>query len=134
MSSAADVAPAAATALDTLLTTIDAMAAGSTEGDIDNLHAVGAETTTASETYAAALGTAASLAPENLSADLSELQEYWTLYVVGLGQVAQNAATYGSLVDQATALSTSERASTLIQDQPTVQDRVNTNYLAECSG
>ena len=134
MTSAAELAKPAATGLDTLFTTIDDMAAGSKEGDIANLHTVGETSTAASEAYAAALGTAASMAPTTLSADITALQEYWTLYAVGLGQIAQDAPNYGNLVDQTAALSGSEQASALIQEQPSVQKRINAGYLAECAG
>jgi hypothetical protein len=134
MAAAADLAPAAATALDDLFTTIDEMAAGASEGDIDNLHAAGEATTTSTEAYAAALAAAAAMAPDALATDITTLVDYWNLYALGLGQIAQDAPTYGSLVDQTTALSTSEQASALIAEQPVAQDRVNTGYLAECAG
>lgn len=134
MAAAAKLAPPAADSLDTLFTTIDDMAGGSKEGDIDNLHAVGDATTTASEAYAAALGAAGAMAPETLAADITSLQDYWTLYAVGLGQIAQSAESYGSLADQTSALSTSEQAVALIQEQPAVQKRINDGYLAECAG
>ena len=134
MAAAAKLAPPAAEALDTLFTTIDDMAGGSKEGDIANLQAVGDTTTTTSESYAAALGVAASMAPETLAADITSLQSYWTLYAVGLGQIAQGAANYGSLVDQTSALSSSEQAAALIQEQPAAQKRINAGYLAECAG
>ena len=133
MEAAVLLAPAAAEALNTLYTTMDSMAAGPAEGDIDTLHTVGAATTSSSETYAAALGTAADLAPDTLKADISALQEYWTLYAVGLGQIAESAPTYGNLVDQATALSTSSKAIALVADQPATQQRINDGYLAECT-
>ncbi len=134
MAEAAKLAHPAADALDTLFTTIDDMAAGSKDGDIANLHTVGDMTTTTSDAYAAALGTAAGLAPDTLGADITSLQNYWTLYAVGLGQIAQDAASYGSLADQTTALSTSEQAASLIQELPAAQERVNAGYLAECAG
>lgn len=134
MAAAATLAPPAATALDTLFTTIDTMAAGSKDGDIANLHTVGDTTTTASEAYAAALGTAASMAPATMTADITSLQNYWTLYAVGLGQIAQGATSYGSLVDQTTALSTSDQAAALIKEQPAAQKRINSGYLTECAG
>lgn len=134
MSAAADLAPAAVTALDELFTTIDGMAAGATEGDIDNLHAVGAEATTTAATYGDALVAAAALAPETLTDDVTTLADYWNLYASGLGQISQDAPSYGSLVDQSTALSTSEQASALITEQPAAQERVNSGYLAECAG
>jgi|GEM_PF-1022213 len=134
MATAADLAPAAAEALDGLFTTMDAMAAGSTDGDIETLHTAGAATTSASTTYADALGTAASLAPESLAVDITTLQEYWNLYAAGLGQVATDASSYGKLVDETTALSTSEQASSLVANQPDAQQRINDGYLAECSG
>lgn len=134
MAAAVALAPPAATALDTLLTTIDAMAAGSKDGDIANLHTVGGTATTASEAYAAALGTAASVAPATMTADITSLQNFWKLYAVGVGQIAQGAASYGSLVDQATALSTSAQAAALIKEQPAAQKRINAGYLTECAG
>ncbi len=134
MRAAAELAKPAANGLDTLFTTIDDMAAGSKEGDIANLHTVGETSTAASEAYAAALGTAASMAPDTLTTDITALQDYWTLYAVGLGQIAQDAPNYGSLVDQTSALSGSDQASALIQEQPSVQKRINAGYLAECTG
>ncbi len=134
MAGAAQLAPPAADALDSLFTTIDDMAAGSKDGDIANLHTVGDTTTSTSEAYAAALGTAAGVAPDTLTADITTLQNYWTLYAVGLGQIAQGAATYGSLADQYSALSTSEQASSLIQELPAAQERVNAGYAAVCAG
>lgn len=134
MAAAAQLAPAAADALDSLFTTMDSMASGSTDGDIETLHTAGAATTSTSGTYADALGTAASLAPATLTADITTLQDYWALYAAGLGQVAVDAPTYGSLVDQATALSTSEQASALVTEQPDAQKRINDGYLSECAG
>ncbi|NTV38849.1 MAG: hypothetical protein HGA51_02680 [Demequinaceae bacterium] len=135
MAAAAELGKPAATALDTLFTTIDDMAAGSKDGDIANLHTVGEATTTTSEAYAEALGAAATMAPdESLTTDITSLQSYWTLYAVGLGQIAQEATNYGNLVDQTSALSTSEQAVALIQEQPEVQKRINAGYLAECAG
>jgi len=134
MAAAAKLAPPAADALNALFTTIDDMAGGSKEGDIANLQAVGDTTTTTSEAYAAALGTAASMAPETLAADVTSLQGYWALYAVGLGQIAQEAPNYGNLVDQTSALSSSEQAAALIQEQPAAQKRINAGYLAECAG
>lgn len=134
MAAAATFAPPAATALDTLFTTIDTMAAGSKDGDIANLHTVAGTATTASEAYAAALGTAASMAPATMTADITSLQNYWTLYAVGLGQIAQGATSYGNLVDQTTALSTSAQATALIAEQPAAQKRINSGYLTECAG
>lgn len=134
MAAAATLAPPAADALDTLFTTIDGMAAGSKEGDIDTLHTVGDTTTKTSEAYAAALGTAGTMAPATLTADLTSLQNYWTLYAVGLGQIAQSATTYGNLVDQTSALTASEQAAGLIKEQPAAQKRINAGYLKECAG
>jgi hypothetical protein len=134
MAAAAALAPPAATALDTLFATIDTMAAGSKDGDIANLHTVGGAATTASQAYSASLGTAASVAPATMTADITSLQNYWTLYAVGIGQIAQGATSYGSLVDQTTALSTSAQASALIKDQPAAQKRINAGYLTECAG
>ena len=134
MAAAVKLAPPAADALDTLFTTIDDMALGSKDGDIANLHTVGETTTTTSEAYAAALGTAATMAPGTLATDITSLQSYWTLYAVGLGQIAQDSATYGSLVDQTSALSSSDQAVALIQEQPAAQKRINTAYVTECAG
>jgi hypothetical protein len=134
MAAAAALAPPAVTALDTLFTAVDTMAAGSKDGDIANLHTVGDTTTAASEAYAAALGTAASMAPATMTADITSLQNYWTLYAIGLGQIAQGATSYGSLVDQTTALSTSAQASAIINEQPAAQKRINAGYLTECAG
>lgn len=133
MASAATLAAPAADALDNLFTTIDDMAAGSKDGDIASLHTVGDATTSTSEAYAAALGTAASMAPTTMTADITSLQNYWTLYAVGLGQIAKDATSYGSLVDQTTALSTSDQAAALIQEQPAAQKRINAGYLTECA-
>ena len=134
MAQAAELTGPAATDLDGLFTTIDDMAAGATDGDIDNLHAVGGASIASSEAYAAALGTAASMAPATLGTDITALQNYWTLYAVGLAQIAQEAPSYGSLADQTSALTSSEQASSLIQEQPSVQKRINAGYLAECAG
>jgi hypothetical protein len=134
MAAAAALAPPAATALDALFATIDTMAAGSKDGDIANLHTVGGAATTASQAYSAALGTAASVAPTTMTADITSLQNYWTLYAVGIGQIAQGATSYGNLVDQTTALSTSAQASSLIKEQPAAQKRINAGYLTECAG
>lgn len=133
MSAAAELAKPAANALDTLFTTIDDMGAGTKAGDIDNLHKVGETTTSTSEAYAAALGTAAGMAPTTLTADITSLQSYWTLYAVGLGQIAQDAPNYGSLVDQTSALSSSDQAASLIKEQPAVQKRINAGYVAACT-
>jgi hypothetical protein len=134
MAAAATLAPPAANALDALFTTIDTMAAGSKGGDLANLHTVGGTTTTASEAYAAALGAAASTAPATMTADMTSLQNYWTLYAVGLGQIAKGATSYGSLMDQTNALSTSDQAAALIKAQPAAQKRINSGYLTECAG
>lgn len=134
MAAAAELAKPAVSALDTLFTTIDDMAAGSKEGDIDNLHTVGDATVTSSQAYADALGAAATMAPETLTSDITSLQSYWTLYAVGLGQIAQDAPSYGTLIDETTALTTSEQAIGLVNDQPAVQKRINAGYLTECAG
>lgn len=134
MASAAALASPASDALDSLFTMIDTMAAGSKDGDIANLHTVGDATTSTSQAYAAALGTAAGMAPTTLAADITSLQSYWTLYAVGLGQIAQGATSYGSLVDQTSALSTSDQAAALIKEQPAAQQRINAGYLTECAG
>lgn len=134
MSSAAALAKPAATDLDSLFTAIDDMGAAAKAGDIDNLHTVGTATTTSSTAYAASLGAAASVSPATLTADLTSLQNYWMLYAAGLGQIAAEVADYGSLVDQTSALSTSAQAKSLIDEQPSVQKRINTGYLAECAG
>jgi hypothetical protein len=134
MAAAAALAPPAATALDALFSTIDTMAAGAKEGDISSLHTAGGAATTASQAYAAALGTAASMAPTTLTTDITSLQNYWTLYAVGVGQIAQGATSYGNLVDQTTALSTSAQAAALIKEQPAAQKRINAGYLTACAG
>ncbi len=134
MAAAAESAKPASTDLDTLFTTIEDMAAASSEGDIDNLHTVGTAAVASAQEYAAALGTAASLAQPAVAADITTLQQYWTLYALGLAQVAETAESYGSLVDQTQALSTSEEASALIEEQPAAQGRINDAYLAECTG
>ena len=74
------------------------------------------------------------MAPATLTADITTLQNYWTLYAVGLGQIAQDATSYGSLVDQTSALSTSDQAAALIKEQPAAQKRINAGYLSECAG
>jgi len=133
MAAAAVAAPPAVTALDSLLRTVDAMSAGSTEGDLDGLHAAGTETVSTATDYAAALNDAATLAPASTVPDLETLSSYWTLYVVGLGQIAETANSYGSMIDQTTALETSEKANALVTEQPAAQQRVNDSYVAECS-
>ena len=133
MAAAAAAAPAAVTALDGLFTTVDAMSAGATEGDLDGLHAAGTETVSTATDYAATLDDAATLAPAGTVPDLETLSGYWTLYVVGLGQIAETATSYGSMIDQNTALESSEAATTLVTEQPTAQQRVNDSYIAECA-
>ncbi|WP_291379415.1 hypothetical protein [Demequina sp.] len=133
MAAAATVAPPAVEALESLFTTMDEMSAGSPEGAIDTLHAAGTETASAATDYAAALDEAATLAPAGTAPDVETLSDYWTLYVVGLGQIAETAPSYGSLVDQTSALQSSEEASALIAEQPAAQQRVNDSYIAECT-
>jgi hypothetical protein len=74
------------------------------------------------------------MAPTTLTADLTSLQNYWALYAVGLGQIAQSATSYGNLVDQTSALTSSEQAVGLIKEQPAAQKRINAGYLKECAG
>ncbi|MCB2412620.1 hypothetical protein LGT39_07150 [Demequina sp. TTPB684] len=133
MAAAATTAPPAVEALDSLFTTMDAMSAGATEGDLDALHTAGAETVATATEYAATLEEAAVLAPAGTTPDVETLADYWTLYVVGLGQIAETAPSYGSLVDQTSALQSSEVASSLITEQPAAQQRVNDSYLTECT-
>jgi len=133
MAAATAAAPPAVTALDGLFTTVDAMSAGSTEGDLDGLHAAGTEAVSTATDYAATLSGAATLAPASTVPDLETLSGYWTLYVVGLGQIAETATSYGSMIDQTTALESSEEASALVTEQPSAQQRVNDSYIAECT-
>jgi len=133
MAAAAVAAPPAVTALDGLFSTMDAMSAGSTEGDLDGLHAAGTETVSTATDYAAALNDAATLAPASTVPDLETLSGYWTLYVVGLGQIAETATSYGSMIDQTTALESSEQANALVTEQPSAQQRVNDSYISECT-
>ena len=134
MAAAADTARPASAALDELFTTIDAMATSANAGDIDNLHTVGATAVESAQAYVDALGVAASLASPGVAPDVTALQQYWELYALGLGQVAQTAESYGSLVDQTQALASSEGATSLIAEQPKAQQRVNDAYVAECAG
>lgn len=133
MAAAAVAAPPAVTALDGLFTTVDTMSAGATEGDLDGLHAAGTETVSTATDYAATLNDAAALAPADTVPDLETLSDYWTLYVVGLGQIAETATSYGSMIDQTGALESSEVASALLTEQPAAQQRVNDSYIAECT-
>jgi len=133
MAAAAAAAPPAVTALDGLFTTVDAMSTSATEGDLESLHTAGTEAVSAATAYAATLANAATLAPAGTVADLETLSDYWTLYVVGLGQVAETATSYGSMIDQNTALQSNAEASALVTDQPAAQQRVNASYVAECS-
>lgn len=133
MAAAASAAPPAVTALDGLFTTVDTMSAGSTEGDLDGLHAAGTEAVSTATDYAATLDDAATLAPAGTVPDLETLSGYWTLYVVGLGQIAETATSYGSMIDQTSALEASEAASALVTEQPSAQQRVNDSYIAECT-
>lgn len=134
MAAAAETAKPASSALDELFLTIEAMAASSSEGDIDKLHAVGTTAAETAQAYVDALALAASLASPGVAPDVTALQQYWELYALGLGQVAQTAESYGSLVDQTQALASSEGATALITEQPNAQQRVNDAYLAECAG
>jgi len=134
MQAAATAAQPAATTLNDLFSIIDSMASGSTEGDIDALHTAGANAEAASTTYIDALETAQSLAPDSIADDLSTLSDYWTLYAVGMAQIAQNVPSYGKLIDQTQALSTADTTSALIEQQPEAQSRINDGYLAECAG
>ncbi len=133
MAAAAAAAPPAVTALDDLFSTVDAMSAGSTEGDLDGLHAAGTETVSTATDYAATLNEAATVAPADTVPDLETLSGYWTLYVAGLGQIAETATSYGSMIDQTTALESSEEATALVTEQPTAQQRVNDSYISECA-
>lgn len=133
MAAAANAAPPAVEALDDLFTTMDAMGAGASEGDIDTLHAAGTRTVSTATDYAATLDEAAALASAGTAPDVETLADYWTLYVLGLGQIAETATSYGSLIDQTTALQSSEAASVLVTEQPSAQQRVNDSYIAECA-
>ncbi len=133
MAAAAAAAPPAVQALDGLFTTVDAMSAGATEGDLDGLHAAGTETVSTATNYAATLNDAATLAPAGTVPDLETLSGYWTLYVTGLGQIAETATSYGSMIDQNAALESNEEASALVTEQPSAQQRVNDSYIAECA-
>lgn len=134
MQSAAAAAQPAATALDDLFAIIDSMATSASEGDIDALHTSGATSEAASQTYVEALDAAEGLAPEDIADDVAALSDYWTIYAVGMAQIAQNVPSYGKLVDQTQALATSDSASRLIEEQPGAQQRINDAYLAECAG
>ncbi len=133
MSAAAAAAPPAVAALDDLFTTVDNMSAGATEGDLDGLHAAGTEAVATATDYAATLNDAATVAPAGTVPDLETLSGYWTLYVAGLGQIAETATSYGSMIDQNLALESNEEASTLVAEQPAAQQRVNDSYIAECT-
>lgn len=132
MADAAAAAPPAVDALDNLFSTVDAMSA-SAEDDLDTLHTAGTETVSTATAYADALDTAAELAPAGTVPDLETLSQYWTLYVAGLGQIAETATSYGSMVDQTSALQANETASALVTDQPSAQQNVNDSYIAECT-
>lgn len=133
IAAAAETAPPAVQALDDLFSTIDQMSAGSTEGELETLHAAGTETVETATAYAAALDEAAALAPAGTVADLETLSQYWTLYVVGLGQIAETATSYGSMIDQTSALQSDETATNLVTEQPVAQQNVNDSYIAECT-
>lgn len=133
MAAAAQAAPPAVQALDDLFTTIDAMSAGSSEGELDTLHSAGTETVETATAYAAALDEAATLAPAGTVPDLETLSQYWTLYVAGLGQIAETATSYGSMIDQTAALQANETAANLVAEQPVAQQNVNASYIAECT-
>ena len=133
MAAAAVAAPPAVTALDALFTTVDAMSAESTEGALDGLHAAGTETVSTATDYAATLNDAAALAPAGTVPDLETLSGYWTLYVTGLGQIAETATSYGSMIDQTTALESNDEANALVTEPPSAQQRVNDSYISECT-
>lgn len=133
MAAAAAAAPPAVTALDALFTTMDAMSEGSTEGALDGLHAAGTETVSTATDYAATLNDAAAFAPADTVPDLETLSGYWTLYVTGLGQIAETATSYGSMIDQTAALESNDEANALVTEQPSAQQRVNDSYISECS-
>ena len=134
MQAAAKAAPPAAEALDTLFTTIEGMAQGASEGDIDNLHNAGSTSEEASNAYIATLDAAQELADGTIADDLGVLSDYWTLYAVGMAQIAANANSYGKLIDQTQALATAETTSTVVAEQPAAQKRINDAYLAQCAG
>lgn len=133
MAAAAEAAPPAVQALEDLFTTIEAMSAGSTDVELETLHAAGTETVETATAYAAALDEAAALAPAGTVPDLETLAQYWTLYVAGLGQIAETATSYGSMIDQTAALEADETASNLVTQQPVAQRNVNDAYIAECT-
>jgi len=133
MQAAAKAAPPAAEALDSLFSTIEGMAQGSSDGDIDTLHTAGAASEEASTAYIAALDAAQELAEGSLANDLGTLSDYWTLYAVGMAQIATNVNSYGKLIDQTQALSTAETTSAVVAEQPAAQKRINDAYLAECA-
>jgi len=108
------------------------MSAGSTEGALDGLHAAGIETVSTATDYAATLNDAAAFAPAGTVPDLETLSGYWTLYVTGLGQIAETATSYGSMIDQTTALESNDEANALVTEQPSAQQRVNDSYVSEC--
>lgn len=135
MQAAADAAAPAATSLDGLFDEIDTLATTATSStDLTTLQGKGKDTVQTSQAYVTTLANAEELAPENLKADLDSLQQYWTLYVVGLATIASDTADYGDFVDQSSALQNSDAAAALIQSQPDAQQRINDGYLAECSG
>ena len=134
MQAAAKAAPPAAEALDTLFTTIEGMAHVASEGDIDNLHNAGSTSEEASNAYIATLDAAQELADGTIADDLGVLSDYWTLYALGMAQIAANANSYGKLIDQTQALATAETTSTVVAEQPAAQKRINDAYLAQCAG
>ncbi len=133
MAVAATTAPPAVEALDGLFAIMDAMSTSASAGDIDTLNAAGTTTVSTATDYAAALDAAAALAPAGTAPDIQALSDYWTLYVMGLGQIAETAPSYASLIDQTGALQSSDAASSLIAEQPATQQRVNDSYIAECT-
>lgn len=133
MAAAAAAAPPAVDALDSLFSTVDAMSSSSTAADLDDLHAAGTDAVSAATDYIATLDGAAALAPADTVPDLQTLSDYWALYVVGLGQIAETATSYGSMIDQTTALVSTDKASALVTDQPAAQQRVNDSYVSECA-
>ena len=124
----------AVAALDELVATMDTLAASaSSESDLELLNSVGAETVSTATEYADALKVAAGLAPTEATADLDTLQDFWTVYAAGLGDVAASTTSYGNFVDQSSALLSSEAVVTLIDAQPAALEGVNDVYLSTCS-
>lgn len=134
MQAAAKAAPPAAEALDTLFTTIEGMAQGASDGDIDALHAAGAASEEASAAYIDTLDAAQELAEGTLADDLGVLSDYWTLYAIGMAQIAADVTSYGKLIDQTQALASADTTSAVVAEQPAAQKRINDAYLAECAG